>query len=55
MEYFFKKEQGKFEIRVWRVSKNRGSKNRVKILLQCLHKSKGAWGKRLLVRKILEN
>lgn len=28
MEYFFKKEQGKFEIRVWRVSKNRGPKNR---------------------------
>ena len=27
----------------------------VKIFLQCLHKSKGAWGKRLLVHKILEN
>ena len=25
---FFKKEQGKFEIRVWRVSKNRAPKNR---------------------------
>ena len=28
MEYFFKKEPGKFETREWRVSKNRGPKNR---------------------------